>query len=115
MVFLVSRTDLDRAVERLGIFLSGCSAKLIIIACRGLGEDCIPVREIEDYIIASSYVSESFEPSVLILDQGRIGLFSEYAVVRKRNRQRSLRDLRAEGQFAYEEMVSRQKRTFHRG
>ena len=40
--------------------------------------------------------------------------FSEYDIVSERNRQRSLRDSRAECQLAYEEMVSCKKRTLHR-
>ena len=76
---------------------------------------------------ANSYIGTSFEKYMeqyadeyqvdtvdMVDGTWREKNFSEYDIVSERNRQRGLRDSRAECQVAYEEMVSCKKRTLHR-
>ena len=77
-------------------------------------EDGISIRKPEYHDITSLDTPDSLKPAVFVLNESRIGLFPEHYVMRKRNRQRSLRQLGTVCQFAYEEMISSVESLLHR-
>ena len=112
MVFFVGRTYNQRSVRLYRIFFSVESADSIIVVC--LCQYRISVRKSEYDIIASLYISESLQTSIFILDESRIWLLSENHIVSEWDGKRSLWNSRAESQFAYKEVISREQRAFHR-
>ena len=115
MILLVNRTDLERTAVGDGEVPAGLSDPSVVILGRETGQNRVTVRKIEHHIVTSSDVPESFQTAVVILDESRVGLLTEDYIVRERDRERSLRHLRAESHFADEEVVSRKERALHRG
>ena len=113
VVLLICRTNDDGAELGDG-FLSPVGAYPgVVIVCGTLGENGVSVGESEHHDVSSSYLTEAFQPAVLVLDKGGIGLFSERPVVREGNGEGCLGDTRSVGELGYEEMVSRIQGALH--
>ena len=115
MVLLVRRTDDDGTEPAFHQFPAVRPHEGVVVFDRGFFQNGVTVRESEYDRIASLDVTETLEPSVLVVDQSGIGLLSEDDIVRERYGQRGLGDPGAVCQLAYEEMVSGIERTLHGG
>ena len=115
MVFLVHRADDHRTEPVDRILPSGGPHPRVVVVGGSLGQDRVPVGEVEDHDVASFDTPESLEPAVVVLDERGVGLLAERYVVRERDRERGLGHPGSIGELAYKQMVSGVERALHGG